>query len=47
MEYTFHLYSPDDRRSTVTVEADSYEEASEAIATVRDRDFPGAEIEDA
>jgi hypothetical protein len=44
-EYVFDLFCDGDRR-IVSVEADSYEDASAAIAEIRDRDFPGLEIED-
>jgi hypothetical protein len=44
-EYTFDLILGD-RCKVVTVEASDDEEAQEAIEAVRDRDFPGYEIED-
>lgn len=44
-EYVFDLISDGDRR-IVSVEAESYEDASAAIEEIRDQDFPGLEIED-
>ena len=44
-EYTFDL-TKDGTRKVVTVEAAGCEEARESIREIRDRDFPGHEIED-
>jgi hypothetical protein len=44
-EYTFDLVSGRSRK-VVSVQAEDYEEAAEAIEAARDRDFPGHAIED-